>query len=86
MKTVGLLLNHLVRHKMTTLVIAVGIFCSMTTDAHAYFDPASGSSIIQIIVGVFLAGAMTFKVWFRRTRRVVLRILGKASDSSGTDG
>ena len=57
-----------------------------TNDAYAYFDPASGSSIIQIIVGVILAAAMTVKVWLRRTRRLFRKIFGIKKDSEeGTD-
>ena len=32
----------------------------------AYLDPGTGSIILQAIIGVFLATAMTAKLWWRR--------------------
>lgn len=65
-------------------LVLVGLMSLCTTDAYAYFDPASGSSIVQIIIGVLLAGAMVIKLWYRRLRRILKRLIGKRKDSSSS--
>jgi hypothetical protein len=42
-------------------------------------DPGTGSLIIQIIAGAFLAIAMTFKLWWWRVKGLITKLsrLGK---------
>lgn len=49
---------------------------ALPEDAHAYLDPGTGSLIIQVVIGFFLAMGMTFKIWWRRSKRIVSRVLG----------
>ena len=44
--------------------------------AHAYLDPGTGSIIIQAIIGVFLAGTLTFKAWSRKLKNFIQKIKG----------
>ena len=37
-------------------------------DAHAYLDPATGSMILQIILGFFLAAGMTIKMYWHKLK------------------
>lgn len=54
------------------------------SNAHAYLDPGTGSLIIQVVIAFFLAAGMTTKIWWRRTKRFVLRIFGQEK-SPGDD-
>jgi len=60
------------------LVIGLGLLL-FPRKAHAYLDPGTGSLIIQIIAGAFLAIAMTFKLWWWRVKRLLAKLsrLGK---------
>ena len=50
------------------------------SEAHAYLDPGTGSLIIQIVAGAFLALIMTFKLWWYGLKRFVLRLFGLADE------
>lgn len=41
--------------------------------AHAYLDPSSGSMLLQIAVGGFLAALVTLKMYWRKARSVFRR-------------
>ena len=49
-------------------------------EAHAYLDPGTGSLIIQIIAGAFLALIMTFKMWWYSLKKIVSRLFGSAEE------
>lgn len=55
-------------HCMMMVVVLVGL---LVQDAHAYLDPGTGSLIVQAVVGVFLAGSMTFKLWYYRFKDMI---------------
>lgn len=37
-------------------------------EASAYLDPGSGSYMIQILIGLFLGGFFTLKIYWRRLK------------------
>ena len=39
-------------------------FCSQP--AHAYLDPGTGSFMVQLLIGGFLAGVATIKLWWSK--------------------
>lgn len=59
------------------------LFCLVIapTFAHAYIDPASGSYILQIIVGSVLAGLVTLKVAWHR----ILGFFRKSAPETDTE-
>jgi hypothetical protein len=57
--------NRVIRDGILMFIPIMGL---AVQDAHAYLDPGTGSLIIQAIVGVFLAGSMTFKLWYYRVK------------------
>jgi hypothetical protein len=42
-------------------------------EARAYVDPSSGSMLLQIAVGGFLAGLVTVKMYWRKVRSIFRR-------------
>ena len=62
-----------------TLVLTVGAWLLVVPAANAYVDPASGSYIIQILVGFAMAAALSVKVFWSRLRSFFTR-------SRATDG
>ncbi len=45
-------------------------------DAHAYLDPATGSLLIQILVGAVLGASLTVKMWWFRVKELFARMFG----------
>jgi len=45
----------------------------LPAQARAYLDPSSGSMLLQIAVGGFLAAVVTVKMYWRRVRSVFRR-------------
>ena len=41
--------------------------------AHAYLDPGTGSMIVQVVVGSFLAGLYTVKTYWHRIKNYFKR-------------
>ncbi len=60
------------RERVMTIggLVLIGFFAT-AQEARAYIDPATGSLIIQFLIGGFLAVSWTFrKAWRRLIRRV----------------
>lgn len=51
---------------LVALVTALGLALIVPQAAHAYLDPASGSMILQAVIGGVAAGALAFKFYWRR--------------------
>jgi hypothetical protein len=63
-------------------VLVVGFHAMFfPSEAHAYLDPGTGSLIIQVIAGAFLALIMTFKLWWYGLKRFISRLLCSAEKS-----
>jgi len=61
-------LKYQVSEKMNRLIIVLTAFLLYPTEAHAYIDPGSGSAIISMIIGVFVAIGLTVKsFWYKIT-------------------
>ena len=58
------------------------LFFLTAKSAHAYLDPGSGSFIIQIVIGAFLGGLVTAKIYYRKIKSTVLKILRKRRNNN----
>ena len=56
-----------------TLVLTVGAWLLVVPAANAYVDPASGSYIIQLLVGFAMAAALSVKVFWSRIKSLFSR-------------
>lgn len=60
------------------ILICTFVFLFLSNkSAFAYLDPGTGSIIIQAIIGVFLAGAITFRTWFGKLKNFIQNIKNK---------
>lgn len=50
----------------TSLMVALVVALVVPQAAHAYLDPASGSMILQAVIGGVAAAALAFKYYWRR--------------------
>lgn len=50
----------------TSLLVALTVALIVPQAAHAYLDPASGSMILQAVIGGVAAAALAFKYYWRR--------------------
>ncbi|MDE2849224.1 MAG: hypothetical protein OYL92_03250 [Acidobacteriota bacterium] len=50
----------------TSLLVAVVVALIVPQAAQAYLDPASGSMILQAVIGGVAAAALAFKYYWRR--------------------
>ncbi|MCY3926655.1 MAG: hypothetical protein OXG81_00110 [Acidobacteria bacterium] len=50
----------------TSLMVALVVVLVVPQAAHAYLDPASGSMILQAVIGGVAAAALAFKYYWRR--------------------
>ena len=54
--------------------------------AYAYLDPGTGSLIIQMVAGAFLAAGMTIKLWWGHVKSVVSRLFSsRKGERDGTE-
>ena len=50
------------------VILAAFMFSFLPTTAHAYIDPGSGSALISIIIGAFVAMGLAIKTfWYKIT-------------------
>ncbi len=50
----------------TSLLVALIVALIVPQAAHAYLDPASGSMILQAVIGGVAAAALAFRYYWRR--------------------
>lgn len=50
----------------TSLLVGLTVVLIVPQAAHAYLDPASGSMILQAVIGGVAAAALAFKFYWRR--------------------
>ena len=54
-----------------TLIILLTFGCLFFPEkAHAYLDPGTGSYILQIIIGAFLAGLFAIKIFWNKVKNL----------------
>ena len=56
-----------------TLMLTLGAWLLVVPAANAYVDPASGSFIIQVLVGGAMAAALSIKVFWSRLKSFFTR-------------
>jgi len=50
------------------IIIAILLLSALPATAHAYIDPGSGSALISIIIGAFVAAGVAIKTfWYKIT-------------------
>lgn len=54
----------------TTLAVFAILSIAVSTNAHAYVDPGSGSAIMSAILGVFAAGAYMVRKQFYKLKNL----------------
>lgn len=60
--------------KFALLILLILLF---PENAYAYLDPGSGSYFFQIILGVFLGGLISLKVFWKKVKSLVIRSIQK---------
>jgi hypothetical protein len=70
------------------LLLVLCLQILLTSEAHAYLDPGTGSFIFQMIVAGVVGTAVTLKMYWRQFKAFLRRDRGaeetSKSDSSGT--
>ncbi len=66
--------------KVITILQLTGVFCLLATDVYAYIDPATGSMVIQMLIGAAAGAYLFFRSFWSR----ILNFLGftKAEEPS----
>ena len=62
-------------------LLTIAVLLMTESTAHAYIDPGTGSMVLQIVAGLFLAGLVTIKRWWR----FVANLFKKKSDDSSEE-
>lgn len=57
-----------------SMLIAALLFSIVPNTAHAYLDPGTGSMIVQVVIGGFLASLYTVKVYWQRIRAFFVKL------------
>ena len=65
---------------LAIVVLIVALFFS--PDAHAYLDPGSGSYMLQILLGAFVAGFFAIKQYWHRLKYFFKARFRKKEDQS----
>jgi len=69
--------------RMWAFYCLAGHFLLSAGEAHAgYLDPATGSLIIQMLVGAVLGAALTVKMWWYRLKEIFSRMLGNSPETA----
>lgn len=74
------MINHMVRSGM-----ALAFLGSLSSPAYAYLDPATGSIILQAIVGAVASWLMYSRIFATRARAFLARLAGKRSVSPDSE-
>lgn len=67
--------------KYLLVSLTVFFFLSCPTLSHAYLDPGTGSYVLQIFLGIFLAGLFYIKTIWHKIKNVFSNIFNKRQDS-----
>ena len=59
------------------LVIAVAVLLGMPSAAHAYLEPGTASTILQLILAALVGTAAICKLYWQRLRAFAARVLGR---------
>ena len=56
----------------------------VTSTAHAYLDPGTGSYVVQLLIGSLLGGLFAVGVFWRRVVASIRRLFKRRSDDDGS--
>lgn len=66
-----------IKKKISHYFIYLFVYFFLSSNAHAYLDPGTGSIMLQAIIAVF-AGAMTFiSIYWKKFKAFVSNLLSK---------
>ena len=65
------------------LAILFAVYSSLSAPAYAYLDGATGSIILQGIIGAVTTWFVYYRMFTARAKALLARITGKASDKPG---
>ena len=70
-------------HRALACIAATLLAFGAAADAHAYLDPGTGSIVLQALVALIAAGAVTARHWWSRVKAFFA--FGRNLKKSGTD-
>lgn len=65
--------------KSSVLILTLTCFLGWTSDAHAYFDPGTGSMVLQLLMAGILGFLFTLKTYWGKLKGFVKNLVGKNS-------
>lgn len=68
--------------RLTRMTALFAIYASLHAPAHAYLDPATGSIILQAIIGAVGTWLVYSKMFMAKTKEKLASLLGRKSGSS----
>ena len=66
-------------HQSSVLILTLACFLSWTPDAHAYFDPGTGSMVLQLLIASLLGFLFTLKTYWEKIKNFVKNLFEKNS-------
>ena len=73
-------------HRSVLLLLAVGMFLTISRPASAYIDGGSGSYLLQVLFAGLFGASFMVKSTFRNLKAAVLSRRQTKSSISGNDG
>ena len=72
----------MIRKRIFTIVVLLGLFVNglFVSEAFAYLDPATGSLIIQVIIGTLAGIGITLKIYWHRIKEKLTNIKKQNED------
>jgi hypothetical protein len=71
--------------RTTRLALLFALFVSLESPAFAYLDPATGSIIIQAIIGAVGSWFVYSRLFMSRTKSVIKGLFSKGTSTSGEE-
>jgi hypothetical protein len=74
---------HKTRSRITCiLLLTVSFSFLVMPNAHAYVDPASGSYVFQVLIGVFVGVGFAIKIFWRKIVGIFYRLFSREHDAA----
>jgi hypothetical protein len=71
--------------RLARMAALFALYTSLSTPAYAYLDPATGSIILQAIVGVVGTWMVYSRLFVAKSRNFLSRVFGKSSASQDAE-
>jgi hypothetical protein len=65
--------------KSSVFILTLACLLSWTSDAHAYFDPGTGSMVLQLLIASLLGFLFTLKTYWGKLKEFIKNLIGKNS-------